>query len=180
MRGMDQASPPRRSSWRFSLRELLLVMLVIGAFLGWGQSLYRRYQGITPTPMAGYFAEDFGKDVAAALTRQGATVPDYSLGIGAGSTGPTSRHSELIAELVLPNGQTAAFVDALFQRVRSRITQLGCQESRIAHRASSDPDEGFNLHYRRDTTAGSIQVYVVRLDADRARLIVVLDEHRAP
>ncbi len=163
------------------MRELLLVTLVIGAFLGWGQSLVRRYQNITPTPMAKYFVEGgFGEDVAAALKKQGAKVPDYSLRPGAGSAGPSSRHSELIEEIVLPSGQTEALVDALFQRVRAQIVQHGCQESRIAHRSSAEPDEGFSLHYRRDVTTGSILVYVIRIDEQRARLIVILDEHRAP
>jgi hypothetical protein len=179
--GMDQAPAPRRSFWRFSLRELLLVTLAIGAFLGWGHSLYRRYQDIAPTPMREYFVEGgFGEDVSAALKELGAIVPDHPPSPGAGSAGPMSRHSLLIEELAVSGGQSAAFVDDLLVRVRKKIVDSGCREYRVAHRSSADPDEGFNLHYRRETTAGSIQVYVVRIDANRARLLVVLDEHRAP
>jgi hypothetical protein len=178
---MVQAAPPRRSLWRFSLREMLLAMLVIGALLGFGHSLYRRYQDITPTPLVEYFGSGgFGQDVAAALQKQGANVPENALGLGAGATGPASRHGELSAELALPSGQTAAFVDDLMARVGKQILKSGCREYRVGHRSSTDPDEGFNLHYRRDTTAGSIQVYVVRLDGQRARLLVFLEEHRAP
>ena len=155
--------------------------LVIGAFLGWGHSLFRRYWDITPTPMRSYFGEGgFGEDVAAALEKQGAAVPDYPPQPGTGSSGPSSRHSHLIQELDLPTPMAAAFVDDLMVRVRKQIVDSGCREYKVAHRSSPNSDEGFNLHYRRDATAGSITVFVVRIDGKRARLLVVLDEHRAP
>ena len=49
---MDNAPHPRRSPWRFSLRELLLLMLAIAAFLGWGRAIYQRYKPFVPTPFA--------------------------------------------------------------------------------------------------------------------------------
>ena len=99
--------------------------------------------------------------VAAALEKRGAAVPDYPPQPGTGSSGPSSRHSHLIEELALPAPMAAAFVDDLMVRVRKHVVASGCREYKVAHRSSGDTDEGFNLHYRRDATAGSITVFVV-------------------
>ena len=88
---MDQPPRPRTNFLRFSLRELLLVTLVIGAFLGWGHSLYRRYQDITPTSVADYFVKgEFGQDVASSLKMAGGTAPLQPPQPGSGVAGPMS------------------------------------------------------------------------------------------
>lgn len=155
-------------------------MLLIGAILGWGASLYRRYQGITSTPFAVYFTAGFGDDITAVLKERGAPIPEHSLGVGSGALGPSSTHREMTGDLQLPSREAAMFVDSLMKRARAKIVASGCREYGMASRSSSDPDEGFSLHYRRDTTAGSILVYVVRIDEQHVRLVAVLDEHRAP
>jgi hypothetical protein len=46
---MNESLGKRRSVWRFSLRELLLLMLAAGAVIGWATVLYRSLQ-LKPTP----------------------------------------------------------------------------------------------------------------------------------
>src|SRR5947208_665722 len=51
---MKQSPPNQGRWWRFSLRELLLLMLAAGAFIGWGVLLYERSQPYEPSGLFKY------------------------------------------------------------------------------------------------------------------------------
>lgn len=176
----DKASPARRF-WRISIRELLLLLLAAAVFFGWGQAIYRRFQPFKATPFAGYFTGGGLTDDVVVLHREFcASEADLSGGASAGCTGPSSIHREFCGDLPISSPDSAAFVDAVFKRIRQRIVENGCQEYRIAYRNSSEHDEGFNLHYRRDAVAGSILVVVTQTDSEHMRILATLDEHRSP
>jgi hypothetical protein len=67
----------RATKVRYSLRELLLFMLVCGAFLGWSQAVRRKSLPFQPTHIAQHFVDEFGNEVAeiaASLGEEGAVV----------------------------------------------------------------------------------------------------------
>src|SRR5262245_30069189 len=97
---MDQARLARKSFWRFSLRELLLLMLAAGAVIGWATVLYRSQQ-LKPTP---FFEnnENWGNDVLQIFQNLGEPPFQNVPGTVMHSEGPGSVQRTYVFRLPLP------------------------------------------------------------------------------
>ena len=141
-------------SLRFSLRELLLFMLVCGAFLGWAQAVRRKSQPFQPTHIAQYFVDEFGNEVAeiaASLGEEDAVVAfarlDNEKQLSAALQGIEQIRLGLSFDLQMPLEKAYRLRQELIHRAIDQIKQAraddfaGCLEnlSELRQRAS-EPD----------------------------------------
>lgn len=171
---MDQPSPPRRSFWRFSLRELLLLMLAIGAFLGWGRATYQRYKPFVPTP---FFTKlDLNGDIILIRQQLGEPTARWSSSSGSGQGNPSRYERDYRFGFPLPAAKANAFIDKLRQRI---VDQLDAHDCRVQGRGGGTTSgmEEFHLRYTRDVVEGSLRVILIP-SGDEARLLVFVEERR--
>jgi hypothetical protein len=172
--GMDQPSPPRRSFWRFSLRELLLLMLAIAAFLGWGRAIYQRYKPFVPTP---FFSKlDLNGDIMLIRQQLGEPPASWVSSSASGSGGPSGYERDYRFGFPL----TAGYADAFLSKLRQRLSdQLGTHHCQIhgATRGSTGDIKECRLTYSRNAVEGSVRAVVI-LSGDEARLLVLVQERR--
>ncbi|HZL87358.1 MAG TPA: hypothetical protein VFB96_03190 [Pirellulaceae bacterium] len=171
---MDQASPPRRSFWRFSLRELLLLMLAIAAFLGWGRAIYQRYKPFVPTPFSSKL--DLQGDIRLVRQQLGETPARWVSGGSSGRAGRDRLERDYHYGFPLQAANGDAFMEKLSQRVRDQLGAHGCTVHGSG-RGSSGGMKEFHMRYVRDVVEGSIRVILIG-DDSQARLLVFLDEQR--
>jgi hypothetical protein len=173
---MEQTSAARRSLWRFSLRELLLVMLAAGAFIGWGVLLHERSQRFQPSTF--YDESPFWRgEVAAAREDAGESG---SLAIPFAVThadGPSAHHSESYV-IPLDVANHDAFLNAFRSRVRKRLTEAGCKVHGGAE-SSGESQVAFIYTYRLDARAGAVHVCAFKNSDSLARVVVTMHEERA-
>src|ERR1044072_9214548 len=101
---MNDVSPARRSFWRFSLRELLLLMVAVAAFLGWGGLLYQQYRAFEPTP---FFANNqtWQQDVVAIYRQLGDDAFQRASGSTTECNGTASASRTFVYNIPLPPTQ---------------------------------------------------------------------------
>jgi hypothetical protein len=173
----DKRPAARRSWWRFSLRELLLVMLVVAGFLGWAVLLFESYRPFSPTQ---FYREsnDWREDIAAALQEIG-EQPPRSSGFAATQTrGRWADQHTVAHRFRLPSEQSGAFFRAFRSRIRNRLTAAGCTLGSSAE-SNSGVSQAMAITYRLESIAGSINVCFFPSDGSHARLVISHHEQRA-
>ena len=128
---------PSTSRLRFSLRELLLLTLAVGAFLGWGLLLYKTYQPHRVTPFLAQHYE-WAPDIAAIREKLNETGPVVNMDF-AGYPGRSSYYQEISYRFTLSPANGKSFMDALSDRMRQAISESGCEPY-----SSRGTDEGCN------------------------------------
>ena len=172
--GMDQPSPPRPSFWRFSLRELLLVMLVIALVLGWGRSVYQAYKPFRPTAFAQNF--DVQQDIDAIRRELGETSRAFASGGSSSSGRPQGYEWRIDRNVKIPAHKRQAFMSALQQRVKERLGREcwigggGTGRGSIGHH--------FHFNYSSDIVTGRFHAYLVETNDDESQLLIFIYEHR--
>jgi hypothetical protein len=174
---MNDAPIWRRRWLRFSLRELLLMMLAVAGFLGWGALLYESYQRFEPTP---FYLEnmDWREEIAAALKEVGEESPPSS---GFASTqiwGRSADHCTMGYRFRLDSAKSGAFFQALRSRIRGRMTAAGCVLGGSAE-SNSGANQTMAITYRAGSSAGSVGVCFFPSDGSHARLVITMQEQRA-
>jgi hypothetical protein len=171
---MDNVPPPRRSFWRFSLRELLLLMLAIAAFLGWGRAIYQRYKPFVPTPFASRLALD--GDIV--LIRKELGEPRASrFNSGRSVRNGAGRYEcDYRFGFPLKRVKAANFFEKLRQRLWDQLDANGCTIQGSGRCSSRDLEE-VRLRYVRADVEGSIRVIVIAHE-DEVRLVVFVEEER--
>src|SRR4029079_15416884 len=114
--GMNQARPARKSMWRFSLRELLLVMLAAAALIGWATVLYRSRE-LKPTP---FFIkhENWRQDVIEVFQELGEPTFNSAAGTTMHSEGSSAVQRTMVFRLPLSPDKQSEFLTAFQKRVR--------------------------------------------------------------
>lgn len=165
---MTETPNVRRSFWRFSLRELLLVMLAAAAFMGWGTLLYRS-QRLKPSP---FFSENksWEQDVAAIF--QELDEPPFTLRSSTtmSSDGALAVQRTISFRIPLAAEKRGAFLSALQKRVREKLLKAGYGSTGEAR--GSGTNEVAILGYHNGAFSGTVQICVG--PTDNNRLIVIL------
>lgn len=171
--GMDQPSAARRSFWRFSLRELLLLMLVIATSLGWGVTVFRPYLPLSPSPFA---RELFLETDIAEVRRQIGESADPSIGMMSDGSGTTGRRyqKDFVYTFALTPDNAYPFMKALQAKLRQEVVASGCREGAGGYSGSS-----FRIDYEYGNTEGTLRAYIDPGD-ERAKMFVFLHEQRQP
>jgi len=177
---------------RFSLRELFLVTMVCAAVAAWLHEVRDTQRPLQQSHIADYFTTDLQKDVAAARAQTGETGEPWSFALNAPMdlTGVFQAEHCLNREwhcyVRLPQEKTRQFHDELVGRIRSHIRygMAGEYVSESEFEAESVIDTpdflGNSTKYHCGQIHGTIRVFLTRTDAQHARLIAILNEHRVP
>ena len=173
---MNQARELRRRWWRFSLRELLLVMLAVAGFLGWGALLYESYQRFEPTP---FYLEsmDWREAVAAALEEVGEKSPPSSDFASTQIWGRSADQCTMAYRFRLDSAKNVAFYQALRSRIRGRMTAAGCVLGGSAE-SNSGASQAMAVTYRLGSNAGAVNVSYFPSDGSHARVVISMHEQR--
>jgi hypothetical protein len=179
MNETSTAATLRASWWRFSLRELLLAMLAIGAFSGWGVLLYERFQRFEPTDF--YLKQsDWQQESIAAARKETGETESSDLGWTSTNTwGPSAVESTTAYRVRISKAHNDAFVQALEARISDRLTTSGCQMRGFAG-SDSGHNQALIVGYRAEGVAGVVDVCFFPSDGSHARLVITVHEQRAP
>jgi hypothetical protein len=182
---MDQAAQSRRIWWRFSLRELLLVMLTVGAVLGWASLLYQQYNEFEPTD---FFIDNsnWSDEVSEVLSALEMAKPGYGARTESYGNGPSACHRIIHHKLPLPNGsprfsnvKRLAFLDAFQQQVQDKLAKGNCTVKQSVGGSIGDGDARV-LGYRRGAVAGTVHIWIYASGENEARLIITMHEEQGP
>ena len=155
---MDQPLLQRKAFWRFSLRELMLLMLTAGALIGWATVLYRS-QRLKPTP---FFAnnENWQNDVLQIFQELGEPPFKDAPGTIMHSEGSGSVQRTFVFRIPLPTAKKSEFLSALKARARAKMKKEGC--SNMGESASTSKDNQVCvLGYSRGMVTGTVQICVM-------------------
>jgi len=173
---MEQTSAIRRSAWRFSLRELLLVMLAAGAFIGWGVLLYERSQRFQASTL--YEQSPFWRGEIAAASEDAGESGSLAIPfVVTHADGPSAHRSESYV-IPLNAANHDAFLNAFRSRVRQRLIEAGCKVHGGAE-SSGDSQVTFVYTYRSESRAGAVHICAFKNNDSRARIVVTMHEERA-
>jgi hypothetical protein len=178
---------------RFSLRDLFLVTLVCAALAAWGHGMLEKHRPLRPSHIADYFTTELQKDVIAARAKTGETGEAWSFAPAAPMDLKGVYQEEhclnrewFCYDLRLPSEKFERFHDELIRRIGSHIRHGKTGE----HVSTSEFEGQATIHlpdlfgdstkYHCGNIHGTIRVYLTRVDAQHARLIAILNEHRVP
>jgi hypothetical protein len=175
---VDAAVNYWRSFWRFSLRELLLCMLALGAMFGWGATLFERYQRIRPTEFYSRYA-NWRVDIEAILkdingngdVRLGSPAMTYC-------EGPSAVHRTEIYDFRLLSDRKFEFYSAVVEHFREALAKESCQEDGGVSGAGGD--WLMVLNYRKGSIIGAVDICFSLESDDRAMLLISTWEQRGP
>ena len=171
---MDQASSVRRSLWRFSLRELLLLMLTAGAVIGWATVLYRS-QRLQPTP---FFAnnENWRNDVLLIFQELGEPPFRDVPGTIMHSEGPGSVQRTMVFRVPLPPAKKNAFLKALVAKAREKMKKEGCANTGESSSSAGTNNDVDVLGYSRGMVSGTVQICVMEAGDGETAVTMTMQE----
>ncbi|HEY2414170.1 MAG TPA: hypothetical protein VGI40_18140 [Pirellulaceae bacterium] len=167
-----------RSLWRFSLRELLLLMLVAAAILGWGRAIYQKYSRFSATPFSDYFVRQMLGDlreVCKVIAGADVTLQDTRT---QGSSGENGIHRRISAELPLAPEQEDAFWDEVIDRIHQRIEENGGTVGNSS--ILGDPTvTHMPIQYHYGITTGVVVLQLFRKSEQTVHFSAFLDEQKS-
>ncbi len=172
---MNQGLTVRKSFWRFSLRELLLLMLAAGAFVGWGVLLYERSQIYRPSPLFEHLPY-WQDQIAAALN----DVGEVSVSAGGlpftvtHARGPSIHQTETYC-FPLPAERRDKFLNAFRQHVHEHLRFVDCRLQGEAA-GNSNGNHASIVAYRLNSRVGAVHISMIDSADDKVRLIVTTHE----
>jgi hypothetical protein len=174
---VNQETNPRRSFRQFSLRELLLLMLAVGAFLGWGALFYQQFQRFEPTR---YYTDnsDWRDEISAVLQELGEDGSRLNGFAATQSSGRWAAHGSSSYRFRVSAANSAPFIAAFQARVHERMTAAGCNV-RSSAASSSGAAQALVLGYSTGPVAGATEVCFFPSDGSHARLVVSMHEARS-
>jgi hypothetical protein len=133
---MDTKQPQRRSSFSFTIRELLLLMVGVGALLALGGMLYKQYRiPFEPTVFLdteqdmSEYAADWEKEIQQICHTLGQSETPRVMTTVTTATGSTFARRAVYFRFPLSAGKRKAFADAFEAVIENRISRAGCSLS---------------------------------------------------
>lgn len=175
---MDQAASARKSFWRFSLRELFLLMLVVAAFLGWGTTFFHYYFGrYTPSSIVDRNqVGDWESDIYETCAALGELVPEHIGRTVTTNGGTWAAQQTMYFRFPLPAGRRKAFMDDYLNRVQARLKAAGCTGFGGAY--AFGVNETRTVNYQHGTAGGALDLCLTEGPTGKVCLIVNLCEVR--
>jgi hypothetical protein len=171
---MEQMPKTGRYALRFSLRELLLLMLAAAAFIAWAALAYRSGR-LKPTK---FFTENetWETEVAAVLQELGEPSFSGAAGTTMHSEGTAANQRTFVFRIPLPEAKIDGFIGLFVKRVRSKLTAAGCKLAGGA--AGSGANHVNVLGYHTNAVSGTIQVCVGEAGSDRVTVVLTMTEQQ--
>jgi|GEM_PF-6966982 len=161
-----QAAPPRTSRWRFSLRELLLLMTALAAILAlaiqnWPES-NKRWESAFARNI------DLMRLSQETITELGAKRAYPNNGGGSSSQGPSDGVSQMTfrAEFEATGVGKRQFADELFQKIDKQLKSSGAQLVGPGMRGTGTLEESLTLAYRSGNIRGAFHLAVEKREPD--------------
>jgi hypothetical protein len=163
---MEQQRRARWAWWRFSLRELMLLMLAAGAIVGWATVLYRS-QRLKPTT---FFVnnENWRSDVLLIFQDLGEPPFTNVPGTIMHSEGPGSVQRTFVFRIPLPPARKSEFLKALVAKARDKISKEGCSYAGESSSSSGKNNEVQVLGYAKGIVSGTLQICVMEAGDETA------------
>ena len=178
---MDNATPPRpRRRWQFSLRELLLLTVIVGLSL----TVWRMASGeLEPTPFLKNVRIDWAVQDALGKANAARLTTGKQSQLVAHQTGADQIGVKHLYYCQFPKGSAppASLPSALQSRLKVLLTDAGCEviDDGVTHTAKlyPAPPVGFFINYRRGKTCGLVSVdCVFHGDVDVLEVYVLIHE----
>ena len=174
------AAPASTSPFKFTLRELLLAMVAIGALLALAVKSYEKAQPFVPTGLFESLDTSKAKTIVAAIGRQLEVEMDQ-IGAGEGeSSGGNSASREIRLNIRMPSETFAEIVGGLQAEIEKMLVEDGC-----AIVSSGGASEGgktnltqFSFDYEKENTRGHVFVHRVPASSGTLNLYILIHEFR--
>ena len=170
---MNDTSPVR-SRWRFSLRELLLVVVAVAAVLGWLRATFWR-EPFRSTPLATTL--DLGKEIDDARVESGETTWSGLTGGASDRGNAQTVEKSLHFRFPLAAKHLDPFAERLTHRLKNRIGESGCEVHSVSVSSSGDDLHEVHYGYRQGATVGSVRIVVLHDGDQQGRVLFYLHEH---
>jgi hypothetical protein len=144
-----------KHAWRFSLRNLLLVLFCLALALGWVGSLYQQHRRFQPTPFFWKVEDD---DIKAAYVAAGLPGDALPSGLFTVHEGQHVLQCTWYCQLPIAVAQRGDFVDAFIDRMIEKLEASGFQYNPGCEERGQYQMREFA--YRRGNGGGTIEMCV--------------------
>jgi len=173
---MNDTLMPQRSLWRFSLRELLLLMLAAAAFVAWGILLYERSQRFHPSSLF-EFAPYWREDIQIALSEIGENRSSTLPFAVTSADGPSAHRSESYS-FPLAVASSDAFLKAFRSRMRQRLASAGYKILGEAA-GNAGASQVTVMSYRLGARVGAVHICKLKNGNDQESVVITMHEEGA-
>ena len=178
-------------SLRFSLRELILVMMVCAVLAAGVHAIRKAQRPLVPSHIAEYFTDSLQQDIIAVRAELGEQGEAWSfappiMNLNGVYKPEHSLNREWFCDLRLPWEKAWRFREGLDSRIGSHIRRgkagefIGDSEHESHTQAAMPNFLADSTKYHCDDVHGTIRVFLARIDEQNVRLITLLSEHRVP
>jgi hypothetical protein len=167
--------------------------LVCAALAAWGHEIFEKNRPLQPSRIAVYFTTEFPNDIIAARASTGERGAAWSFAPaspmdlkGVYQAERCLNREWFCYDLRLPWEKVESFRSELLRRIGGHIRHgqagehVSTSEFEAETKIATSDFFGDSTKYHCGDIHGTIRVYLTRIDAQHARLIAVLNEHRVP
>jgi hypothetical protein len=163
------------ASWRFTIREIMLLTAAVAAFLAWANLAYRRSRPYQRTSIPDRLNM---RDIQAICAAIGHQTSSYSSG-GGGSSDRHSTTRTFECHLDLPANLQPQFMTKYREHLRSVLQEHAGSLTGGGMTRNNAGIQGFEIDYSQGRTQGTVIVRSAGRDGD-LYLVMFVQEFQAP